>query len=262
MTLDLRDVDWAMFLDDLPLAPETACSYFRDRSSCTRYFLGDEGISPDLQDAILQLGFRRCGTLYYRPACPACKQCISYRVAPERFQPSKNLRRVLKLNQDVDCTVETPMPTDEKRDLYLRYQRSQHHDRPVEPGAVDEFDEEMALDTFDFQMYTNPSTTREMVMRCDGRLLGFGTMDVTTDSTSLVYFAFDPDERKRSLGSLNILKSIEWTATQKLAFAYLGYYIPGHPKMDYKARFQPAEAFDLTCGQWTENLLAVIERTL
>ena len=54
----------------------------------------------------------------------------------------------------------------------------------------------------------------------------------------------DPDLPHLGLGTLAILQQIEWARREGLDHLYLGYWIEGHAKMDYKRRFQPLEAFD------------------
>ncbi len=146
--------------------------------------------------------------------------------------------------------------TDEKKEIYLRYQYSQHFLRPALPnvGEGKEFDADNALETMEYQMFTNPYSSRELEMRLDGQLIGFGIMDVAAQSTSMVYFVFDPDLGERSLGTLNIIKSIEWAGTSGYQYVYLGYYIPEHPKMEYKSHFRPAEMLNLRTGDWQSVL--------
>ena len=52
----------------------------------------------------------------------------------------------------------------------------------------------------------------------------------------------------RALGTFAILQQIQWAQASSLPHLYLGYWIEGHGKMDYKRRFKPLEA--LLLGQW------------
>ena len=147
------------------------------------------------------------------------------------------------------------MLTSEKEALYLRYQHSQHYIKDiVRPDAerfVDtSYDEASLLDTLEFQMYTNPRSTRELQLHCDGQLLGFGTLDLSANAVSAVYFVFDPDHARRSLGTLAILAGLDWAREREIQYYYLGFYIPGHPKMEYKRHFMPAEIRDPAAGNW------------
>ena len=70
-------------------------------------------------------------------------------------------------------------------------------------------------------------------------------MDRLSGGLSAVYSFFDPDEDRRSLGSYVILWIIEEAKRQDLDHVYLGYWVAGSRKMDYKIRFRPIESFSL-----------------
>ncbi len=57
----------------------------------------------------------------------------------------------------------------------------------------------------------------------------------------MVYSFFDPIVARRSLGSFVILDHLEQSRALKLPHLYLGYWVRGSEKMDYKARFRPLE---------------------
>jgi arginine-tRNA-protein transferase len=56
---------------------------------------------------------------------------------------------------------------------------------------------------------------------------------------SAIYFVYDPDERGRSLGTWNVLCTIEEARRRGLPYVYLGYYVEGCASMAYKMRFAP-----------------------
>jgi arginine-tRNA-protein transferase len=64
---------------------------------------------------------------------------------------------------------------------------------------------------------------------------------VLSDGLSMVYSFFDPDRAERSLGTYMILEHIERARKLGKPYVYLGYWVDGSPKMDYKARFRPQE---------------------
>jgi len=74
--------------------------------------------------------------------------------------------------------------------------------------------------------------------------------DVLDDGLSMVYSFFDPDKRADSLGTYVILDHIRLAREAGLPYIYLGYWVPGSPKMDYKARFSALEVY--TGGEWVE----------
>jgi arginyl-tRNA--protein-N-Asp/Glu arginylyltransferase len=64
-----------------------------------------------------------------------------------------------------------------------------------------------------------------------------------------VYSFYHPGEIARSLGTHMILDHIAEAKRRKLPYVYLGYWIDGSEKMEYKARFKPIEA--LRSEGWT-----------
>ncbi|MGO1542161.1 MAG: GNAT family N-acetyltransferase, partial [Luteimonas sp.] len=85
---------------------------------------------------------------------------------------------------------------------------------------------------------------RFLELRAGGRLLAVAATDMVDDALSAVYTFFDPDQAARGLGTLAILQQIDWARRSGRQHLYLGYWIDGHGKMDYKRRFRPLESFD------------------
>jgi len=72
-------------------------------------------------------------------------------------------------------------------------------------------------------------------------LLAVALTDVLSDGLSMVYSFFEPSEEGRSLGTFMILDHIARARRQGLPYVYLGYWIEGSKKMDYKGRFLPQQ---------------------
>jgi arginine-tRNA-protein transferase len=85
--------------------------------------------------------------------------------------------------------------------------------------------------------------------RGSGPLLAVALTDVLSDGLSMVYSCFEPDEGVRSLGTFMILDHIARAKQLGLAYVYLGYWVSGSKKMDYKGRFLPQER--LLAEGWT-----------
>jgi arginine-tRNA-protein transferase len=62
-----------------------------------------------------------------------------------------------------------------------------------------------------------------------------------SDGLSMVYSFYSPDAADRSLGTFMILDHIRRAKAMGLPYLYLGYWVDGSKKMDYKARFRPQE---------------------
>ncbi len=202
-------------------------------------------------DVLINHGFRRSGDFHYCTACPGCSSCLSYRVPVRTFRPSRSLKRVIRRNADLERTVvSSPLPTAEKENLYLQYQYRQHFLRPIPGKEEPAFDRNRALETMVQQMYTGCGNSVEIEFRKEGDLLGFVVFDVGRSTLSAVYSVYDLEEARRSLGTFIVLHILEWARENGFLWVNLGYYIPGHSKMEYKRRFGPAEILDPDTGAW------------
>ena len=78
------------------LTSPSACPYLpgKEERKVFTHIVGKR--ARDLNEILTQGGFRRSQTIAYRPACENCRACVSVRVVVNEFQPSGNLRRVMK----------------------------------------------------------------------------------------------------------------------------------------------------------------------
>ena len=182
---------------------------------------------------LLESHHRRSGWVVYRPVCRGCRACQPLRVPVASFVPSRSQRRALKRNQDVELEVGPPEPTQEKLDLHNRFVATRFDRGDAGFPSLESYAEVFG---------GSPVSTREMRYRVDGRLVGLGLVDLLPDVVSSVYFYFDPDESRRSLGTYSVLQEVELARRTERRYVYLGYYISGCREMSYKARFRPCEA--------------------
>jgi arginine-tRNA-protein transferase len=85
----------------------------------------------------------------------------------------------------------------------------------------------------------NPFDTQEWCYYLNGQLVGVGYVDDLPGGLSAIYFFYDPSERRRALGTWNVLSLVEVSARRRLPHLYLGYYVAGCPSMAYKKGFVP-----------------------
>jgi arginine-tRNA-protein transferase len=199
-------------------------------------------LAQPLNEALTHSGFRRSQMIAYRPACDGCSACVSVRIAVADFAPSKTQRRVLKRNADVVHSVVPPAATREQFALLRTYLDSRH----AGGGMSD-----MGLFDYVAMVEETPVETHIVEYRRtgDGNLVACALSDVLRDGLSMVYSFFHPGENARSLGTFMILDHIETARARGLPYVYLGYWITGSDKMDYKSRFRPLEA--LGQSGWT-----------
>ncbi len=208
---------------------------------------------PAVNDVLTEVGFRRSQNIAYRPACEACDACVSARIPVGEYVFSKSEERTLERSADLSRHLVEAEATQEQFDLLRRYLDARH----AGGGMADmtwldyvAMVEDTAVRTHLIE-YRRPATDDG-----PGDLVACILVDVLIDGLSLVYSFFDPAEKKRSLGSFMILDHVRQARATGLPFVYLGYWVRGSGKMDYKARFDPLEV--LRFGGW--RLLSAVER--
>jgi len=156
------------------------------------------------------------------------------------FEPDRSQRRCLARNAHVEARVVAAERTDEQLALYQRYLRARHRGGGMDEHGGIEFDQ-FLIGSWSHGRFME---LRERDENGHSHLLAVAITDVVDGALSAVYTFFDPDLPERSLGTLALLRQIEWARRDNRAHLYLGYWIAGHDKMDYKRRFRPLEAFD------------------
>lgn len=215
------------------------CPYLAGRME-RKVFTELKGPHADaLNDALSRIGFRRSQTVAYRPSCIECSACVSVRVAAHEFRPSTTQRRNLKRNSDLVVTEARPWATTEQFDLLRKYLGARH---PA--GGMAQMDE---VDFADMVEHT-PVTSFVIEYRepgdgtAPGRLVGACLTDRQGDGLSMIYSFYDPaHEARTGLGNFIILEHIRRAARIGLPFVYLGYWVDGSERMQYKVRYRPLE---------------------
>jgi arginine-tRNA-protein transferase len=209
--------------------PEHPCPYLPDRQARMSGFVA-ESLSAELYHQLMDRGFRRSGTTFYRPACPKCRECVPLRAPVARFKPSRNQARVLRKNVDLTVSIARPECTRQKWDIYVRHLRAQHN------GTMSE-----DFDSFREFLYGSSVESIEFVYRLGRRIVAVSIADLCPQALSTVYAFFEPDQHRRSLGTYSILREIEYCRRHGIPHYYLGYYVRDCAAMNYKARFRPHE---------------------
>ncbi|CAA2099748.1 MULTISPECIES: arginyltransferase [Methylobacterium] len=197
----------------------------------------------DLNEILTQGGFRRSQTIAYRPACETCRACISVRVVVADFLPSASHRRILQRNADLIGNPEPNRPASEQYALFRRYLDARHGDGGMVDMTVLDYAmmiEDSHVDTH-LVAYRRRGPDTAINGRGTGPTVALCLTDVLSDGLSMVYSFYDPAEAQRSLGTFMILDHIRRAASLGLPYLYLGYWVDGSRKMDYKARFRPQE---------------------
>lgn len=215
------------------------CPYLPGRSERKVFTELKGGNADELNDALSRIGFRRSQTVAYRPSCIECSACVSVRVVAEAFQASSTQKRIWKRNRDLVVSVCKPWSTPEQFELLQRYLAVRH------PGGG-----MAAMDEMDFADMVEHTPVKSYVIEyreptvdgSQGRLVGACLTDEQGDGLSMIYSFYDPQHETRSgLGTFIILDHIQHAARVGLPYVYLGYWVEGSERMQYKVRFRPME---------------------
>lgn len=220
---------------------------------------------------MIDRGWRRSGSYCYKP-CMAETCCPQYtiRQPTNKFKITKSQRKALrkfsqKLNVDtagLDWTdmikaheksgkmevklvkVGSKEYEDSKEaslEIYKKYQVEVHKDEPDEitmkqwsrflcsPPRKFEDEEDKNQGAYHQQYWL------------EGKLICVGVVDWLSHSLSSVYLYYDPDFSDYNLGVYSALQEIKFCLDNEIPYYYLGFYVPGCSKMEYKAAYKPSE---------------------
>jgi arginine-tRNA-protein transferase len=218
--------------------------------------------APELNNVLTHGGFRRSQSIAYRPACERCRACVSVRVIADEFLPTRNMRRVLDRNADVAGEMRVAVPTSEQYSVFRAYLDARHCDGGMADMTVLDYammieDSHVQTRLIEYRRSPDGATgsrgagersgpgqrsgERAGPGQRNGELVAVALTDVLNDGLSMVYSFYEPVPEQRSLGTFMILDHIARARRMGLAYVYLGYWVRGSHKMDYKGRFLPQE---------------------
>jgi arginyl-tRNA--protein-N-Asp/Glu arginylyltransferase len=213
------------------LTAPAPCPYLEGRKErkVFTHLVGER--AAEINDMLTQGGFRRSQNIAYRPACEEC--------------------RIIRNNRDLHGQQMPASPTSEQYSLFRQYL----DDRHTSGGMAD-------MTAFDYAMMVEDTHVNTILVeyrrrgpdtaingRGTGPLRGVALTDVLGNGLSMVYSFYDTSEASRSLGTWMILDHVERARKMGLPYVYLGYWVRGSRKMEYKTRFQPQEHLTMTGWQ-------------
>jgi arginine-tRNA-protein transferase len=216
-----------------------SCSYLRDRSAISVFADPGAKLSPAIYNQLARYGFRRSGNDLYVPACPGCSECIPVRILASQFIRSRSQQKTWNRNRDLVCRVLPAEYENKHFELYVRYQKARHPGGGMDNPTPDEYIRFLACDWSDTQF---------IEFRLNRQVVAVAVTDRLHNALSAVYTFFDPLLNRRSLGTYAILQQIEMTRELGCDWLYLGYWIQGSQKMQYKSRFRPMQSY--RDGHW------------
>lgn len=159
---------------------------------------------------------------------------MSARIDVAAFKPTRSQKRVSKRAAHLARRATSPWATEEQYELFREYLDGRH----ATGGMAD-------MDMFEFaaMVEETPIRSRLIEYSVDRKLTAVCLTDILDDGLSMVYSFFDPEQERLSLGTYVILDHIAIARELGLPYVYLGYWVPGSPKMGYKAKFSGLEVY-------------------
>jgi len=191
-------------------------------------------VSASELDSLLERGWRRFGPVYFRPVCGTCAQCISVRIDVEKFALTRNLRRIANKCAQIEMVVRPPIFSLDRFKLYQRWHQMREAARHWEPDAT-------SARTFAVTFCLPHACAREVAYYQNSELIALAYADITDTSLSAVYCVYEPEKSDYSLGTFNVLSSIDFARKNGLRYVYLGYCVLDCASLVYKARFAAKE---------------------
>jgi len=222
----------------LLLGSAHGCGYLPQRSARSAFVDPAFPLDSRFYGALLDQGFRRSGNYAYRPMCLGCRACLSARIVCAEFAPNRSQRRCLRANADLELRIQREL-NDEHYALYRRYLRARHPGGGMDPDDAEAFDEFLGCSW---------GHTEFWEFRSENELMAVAVVDAVPRGYSAVYTFYAPEYPARGLGTYVILSQVQRARARGLPYVYLGYWVPGSARMDYKKNFRPLEI--LSDGVW------------
>ncbi|MDH3335008.1 MAG: arginyltransferase [Rhodospirillaceae bacterium] len=194
----------------------------------------------EISDRLSLSGFRRSHTVAYIPVCDNCNSCVSVRILAREFSYSRSHRKIKNRNRDINVSLNPPIATHEQFSLFKEYTKTRHGDGDM-----------ATMDYYDYQSLIEDTPVRTNVVEFrnpEKQLIACCIVDKIKGGISAVYSFYSPDLDRLSLGTFIILWLIEYAYNLGLDHVYLGYWVNGSRKMDYKKKFYPLEGY--IDGRW------------
>ncbi|KAF9058020.1 arginine-tRNA-protein transferase 1 [Panaeolus papilionaceus] len=162
-----------------------------------------------------------------------------------------------------EIQLERSSLTQEKFDLYEKYQEDIHNDQHNTPNGFKRFlvDSPLSYERIPYASTPLPHLPADygsyhQLYRVDGQLVAIAVLDILPKCVSSVYFMYDKSWERFSMGKLSALREVSLAQEMKAAGApemealYMGYYIHSCPKMKYKGEYSPSFLVDPETYEW------------
>jgi len=208
------------------------CPYGLNHVQHLDYFI-TERCDEGAYETALSYGWRRSGGVFYRNRCAdGCASCVPIRIDAHNLAPTKSQRHAIRANTDIKITLSSASFERTDFNLFKKYLEARHGQ------TAHSFDEEEYYQAY---IHSPVETLLARYWTADGKLVAISYLDSLPLGLSSVYFIFDPDEGKRSLGVYSVFAEADMLRAMEKKWYYLGFWIHDCDKMSYKGNFKPFE---------------------
>ncbi|KAI0033761.1 arginine-tRNA-protein transferase [Vararia minispora EC-137] len=162
-----------------------------------------------------------------------------------------------------EVVLEPSSFTEEKFTLYQNYEANIHHKPEKLASSFDDFLVESPLIRGPIPYPSPPPShlptewgSYHQLYRLDGKLIAMGVIDILPSCISSVYFMWEKEYEKFSLGKLSALREISLAreihkaGSSQMNYLYMGFYIHTCQKMRYKGEYHPSYLADPEDFTW------------
>ena len=226
---------------------EDRCSYLQEKKQTTHYKIIDN-CALQSSESLIQRGFRRFGKMYFRPICPDCNECKSIKIDAKNYVFSKSARRIIRKANAIRQYLQKPTLTKEHLKLFEKYHlyMSEKKGWQYSQTSPDHYYNSFVMGHEDFGY--------EVLYFDEDKLIAVDLIDILQEGISSIYFYYDPQYAKFSLGKLSLYQQILFAQNTQRRWIYLGYYVKDCPSLAYKAQYKPYLTLKGRPGEYEEAI--------
>ena len=220
------------------------CSYVDNKKERKIFTIMDNPNNADEYESLIKFGFRRSHNILYNQVCDSCNLCKSIRINCVNFNPSKSQKRVIKKNYGIYEKKLKARPSLKQFELFKKYLKFKHDKSEMNEMNYYDYKKMMEAPGIETKIYE---------YYYEKKLVACVISDFLDDSISMVYSFYSEKILKNSIGKYMILDHLELAKNLNKNYLYLGYWVEGCNKMDYKSKFNSSEV--LINNKWQHHLI-------
>tara|TARA_B100001093_G_scaffold468452_1_gene488460 strand:+ start:832 stop:1551 length:720 start_codon:yes stop_codon:yes gene_type:complete len=226
------------------LSNKENCSYVDNKKERKIFTIMDNPNNADEYESLIKFGFRRSHNILYNQVCDSCNLCKSIRINCVNFNPSKSQKRVIKKNYGIYEKKLKAKPSLKQFELFKKYLKFKHDKSEMNEMNYYDYKKMMEAPGIETKIYE---------YYYEKKLVACVISDFLDDSISMVYSFYSEEILKNSIGKYMILDHLELAKNLNKNYVYLGYWVEGCNKMDYKSKFNSSQV--LMNSKWEHHLI-------